>query len=87
MGAFGKSQHMQATTDHPQGDKADLSVIEAIVLALECRVPIKSFRSLQGHAVLGDITSLLVGSNSISIVISYTHKIGDTIYCAPINWA
>jgi hypothetical protein len=39
MGAFGKSQHMQATIDHPQGDKADLSVIEAIVLALECRVP------------------------------------------------
>jgi hypothetical protein len=55
MGAFSEDQHMQAVTDQTQGDKPGLSVVEAIILALNRGVPIEPFRSLQGHAMFGRI--------------------------------
>ncbi len=51
MGAFSEDQHMQAIADQTQGDKPGLSVIEAIILALNRGVPIEPLRSLQGHAM------------------------------------
>ena len=78
MRAFGKSQHMQATTDHPRGDKADLSVIESIVLASNAVSQSNLSVACKDTPYLAIVPASLAGSNSISIVISYTHKIGDT---------
>lgn len=52
---------MQAVADQPYRNEPDLAVIEAIILALECRVPIERFRGLQRHAMLGDVRRILGG--------------------------
>lgn len=44
---------MQAITDPSHGYEPSLSIIEAVIFALKCRVPIDAFRSPQRYAVLG----------------------------------
>jgi len=73
MGAFGVDQHMQAVSEQPHGDKPDLSVIEVIILALKCRVPIEPLRSCNDTPCLAMFVASLAGSNSILITFPYTH--------------
>lgn len=73
MGAFGEDQHMQAITDQSHGDKPDLSVIEAVILALKGRVSIEPLRGSQRHTVLGDIRGILRGMELDFHVILCTH--------------
>lgn len=73
VGAFGEDQHMHAVIDQSHGDKPDLSVGEAVILALKRRGPIEPFRRFQGHAVLDDIRRILGGIELDVDSIVYTH--------------
>lgn len=45
LGAFGEHEHMQTIADPAQRHEPDFTIIEAIVLALQRRDPVKPFRS------------------------------------------
>lgn len=59
IGAFGEDHHMQASIDHSDGDKAQLAVIEAVVLAFERGFPLEAGRGLQRNAVLDPVARIL----------------------------
>ena len=64
---------MHAVADQPDRDEPDLSVIEAIILPLEGRLPTKPAAASRDTPCLAIFVASFAGSNSTSMSFSYTH--------------
>lgn len=59
--SFGERHHEQARADRSDGNEAHFAIIETIVLALQCRVPIEIDRRPQRYPMLAEIGRILRG--------------------------
>ena len=59
MSPFREDQYVQTRADQPDCDEPRLSIVKAIILTFERRVPIERLGSLQGQAMLGDVRPVL----------------------------
>ena len=75
VGAFRENHHIKACINQPDGDKAGLSIIEAVIFAFERGVPLKVGRRPQRNAVLA-----LIGN-----VFGLIKRDSHLIYVHPLN--
>lgn len=54
-----ENYHMELGIDQSDGNEAHLAVIETVILALKCCVPIETRRGLKRNAMLGPIDGVL----------------------------
>ena len=63
VGTFCEGQHKQTIADETDGDEANLAVVEAVVLALQRRVPIEGPSCRGRDPMFGEVRFVLAGSN------------------------
>jgi hypothetical protein len=69
---FSENHHMQAGNNQTNGDKAQLTVIEPIIFALQRGIQSKPFACAKETPCLARLISSFAGSNSIVIYFTCT---------------
>ena len=77
---FGEDHHIKAGINQPDGDEADFAIIEPIVFAFECGVPLKVCCGLQGNAVLGPI-DIVLRRIILDFHLIYVHPLNGLCKC------